>query len=68
MNTIERLAEVALRVEGHKTSAYGQGSYDGDFCKSCGWQGHPHSGKTHETDTRRAALIAGFTRVLEEDK
>lgn len=66
MVSAERLADIALRIEGHKTSAYGQSSYDGDFCKSCGWQGPQRSGSNHEQETRRAALIEAFRR--EEEK
>ena len=61
---IEALVNVALMTEGHKISAYGQGSYDGDFCKSCGWQGPPRSGADHERQTRREALTDVFTTTI----
>jgi hypothetical protein len=50
-----------LSITGHRTSAYGQGSYDGDYCTQCGWQGGCNSGSGHTADTRRAAVVAAPT-------
>ena len=49
---VEALAGIA----GHTTFAYGQGSYDGDACRACSWQGPPRSGVGHEGETKRRAL------------
>ena len=52
----ERLANIA----GHETFGYGQGSYDGDACRHCSWEGRPGSGKGHTEETRQDA----FERAL----
>lgn len=54
-----------LGVQGHHTSPYGQGSYDGDYCKVCAWQGGRNSGKSHTEATRAEAFAA---RLAEHDR
>ena len=61
---VDALIRVATTVEGHTVTAYGQSSYDGDFCRSCAWQGPPSSGADHRAATRRAALTEAFTGLL----
>lgn len=55
-NSIGALADRIANIKGHEIYAYGQGSYDGDACRTCSWQGPTHSGKAHEQETRRDAI------------
>ena len=66
ISATERLANIA----GHETFGYGQGSYDGDACRHCAWEGLPGSGKRHTEETRQEAferaLMAHDSEVRED--
>lgn len=62
-------ADRLFNVKGHETFGYGQGSYDGDACRQCQWQGGTNTGKAHERETRREvfdALLAAHDTALRE--
>lgn len=54
--TLEQVKRL-IAIKGHETDAYGQSSYDGDFCRMCGWQGGRNSGSLHTAQTREKAVI-----------
>lgn len=55
-------------TDGHKTFPYGQGSYDGDGCKVCPWQGPPNSGRAHTLETRKAAITYIINLIWKDDE
>lgn len=65
---IEALADRTLNAKGHETYGYGQGSYDGDACRTCSWQGPPHSAQAHQGETRRVLLVEIIGEALAAER
>ena len=64
----EQIADRLLNARGHETYAYGQGSYDGDACRACSWQGPPRSAQAHQDETRRALLVKIVGDALDAER
>lgn len=61
---LDALAARLLAIKGHETYAYGQGSYEGDGCRTCHWQGPPGSAQAHRDETRLGALVEVLDAAL----